>query len=73
MKTLTGGVGVCAVGVVGVDDVGGADGDEAADDEDDSQPPEPLQPPAEEHGGQDASEDDHRPSQHLKNLFVKKP
>ena len=64
----------CRVGVWGtmwllVEHVGEADGDEAADDEEHAEPLEPGQPGAEEDRREDAGEDDHSPSQHLRNLY----
>ena len=52
-----------------VEHVGEADGDEAADDEEHAEPLEPGQPGAEEDRREDAGEDDHSPSQHLRNLY----
>ena len=51
-----------------VEHVGEADGDEAADDEEHAEPLEPGQPGAEEDCREDAREDDHSPSQHLRKL-----
>ena len=52
-----------------VEHVGEADGDEAADDEEHAEPLEPGQTGAEEDRREDAREDDHSPSQHLRNLY----